>query len=647
MCGIAGYLSKEATTETLALLTLEYMNTLQAHRGPDGKGAFSAFEGRVGLAHQRLSIIDLTTGQQPMTLGPYTVTYNGEIYNYLELRNELGPERFNTTSDTEVILRAYETWGPDCVKKFRGMFAFALWDDVKKKLFIARDRFGIKPFYFINQKDTFYFASEIKTLLPYLEQVQTNLSGLRDYFSFQFCLGQKTLFDQVLKLLPAHCGFVDENLNLNVWKYWEVHYNLDWEHTEKYFIREVQERLEESVRLHIRSDVPVGAYVSGGMDSSIVASMAKEYGKDADFHAFTGKFSLGEAYDESLYSRILAKERGLNLHEIDIRDVDFVNHIKDVVYHLDEPVAGPGSFPQFMTSRLVRDNNIKVVLGGQGGDELFGGYTRYLIAYFEQCVKSAIDGTINNGNFIVTYESIIPNLKSLQQYKPLIQEFWSSGIFDERDKRYFRLINRSNTMDTTVNWSIFNGSSSFDDFSEIYWGDNIGKESYFDSMTHFDFKTLLPALLHVEDRMSMANSVESRVPFLDHPLVELLATIPSNIKFQNGELKRLIKVAFSHLLPDEITNRKDKMGFPVPLKHWMTHSPQVRDFIYDTFNSAQARERQYLSNDFSLDNLISKEGTYSRNIWGLLNLELWQQQFHDRVQPAPARIGEQITLLKV
>jgi asparagine synthase (glutamine-hydrolysing) len=274
--------------------------------------------------------------------------------------------------------------------------------------------------------------------------------------------------------------------------------------------------------------------------------------------------------------------------------------------------------------------HVKVVLGGQGGDEIFGGYARYLLAYFEQCIKGAIDGTLHNGNFVVTYESIIPNLGTLRNYQPLIQEFWAEGIFDSRDKRYFRLINRSNTFGNIVDWSLFDSNSSFEDFKEIYWGKNVGKESYFDSMTHFDFKTLLPALLHVEDRMSMAHGVESRVPFLDHHLVELVATIPADIKFRNGELKRLLRVAFPDKLPGAIIERKDKMGFPVPLQPWIRRGGRTREFILDTFRSEKARGRPYLTSGFDVERLMDREGMFGRNLWAFLSLELWQQQFHDR-----------------
>jgi asparagine synthase (glutamine-hydrolysing) len=230
----------------------------------------------------------------------------------------------------------------------------------------------------------------------------------------------------------------------------------------------------------------------------------------------------------------------------------------------------------------------------------------------------------------VTYESIIPNLRSLQNYQPLIQEFWSEGIFNPRDERYFRLINRSNTFGDIVDWSLLEGNSSFGEFKRIYWGSNVGKESYFDSMTHFDFKTLLPALLQVEDRMSMAHGVESRVPFLDHQLVELVATIPANVKFQNGELKRLLRTAFSDKVPAAILGRKDKMGFPVPLQLWIRRGGKAREFILDTFRSEKAKGRSYLAPGFNIERLMDSGGMFSRNLWAFLSLELWQQQFHDK-----------------
>lgn len=628
MCGIAGYMG---AGDVLGQGFLSHAMRALRHRGPDGEGTWVSPDARVGLAHLRLSIIDLSTGAQPMAApSGNVITYNGEIYNFIELRKELAGYDFRTTSDTEVILAAYEKWGERCVEKLRGMFAFALWDAAKRKLFVARDRFGIKPLYYATAGGAFYFASEAKALLPFLPRVEADRDGLHDYFCFQFCLGAKTMFEGIRQLEPAHCGYVGADGTLAARRYWEVHYDLDWSHDEKYFVDRVRERLFDSVDVHLRSDVEVGAYVSGGIDSSLMASIARGLRPGERFQAFTGKFAeFGEAFDESRYVRALAQERDLALHELDITEDDFVRCMPEVIYHLDQPVAGPGSFPQYMVSGLVK-GRVKVVLGGQGGDETFGGYARYLLAYWEQCIKGALDGTMNDGNFVVTYESIIPNLQTLRNYKPLIQEFWSQGIFDERDRRYFRLINRSNTFGDLVDWNLFKGQFSFEEFKAIYWGSNVGKESYFDSMTHFDFKTLLPALLQVEDRMSMAHGIESRVPLLDHPLVELAATIPANIKFQSGELKRLLKIAFTDKLPGAILGRKDKMGFPVPLQLWLRRGGRAREFILDVFRSERARRRFYFAKELDIESLIAREGVFSRNLWAFLSLELWQQRFFDR-----------------
>src|SRR2546427_2970592 len=627
MCGIAGALNLNQEKIPRLNRLLATMNSLQQHRGPDEEGAWPHPKGMVGFGHRRLSIIDLETGQQPMADGHGNwVTYNGEIYNYLELRAQLGANLFATHSDTEVILHAYRKWGVDCVNQFRGMFAFALWDEGQQTLICARDPFGIKPLYYTIAQGVLYFASEAKTLLPFLENIETDLEGLKDYLTFQFCLDGKTLFKGIREVLPGHTLVVRKGV-VQTSRYWEVYYHLDLDHTDRYFEEKIRALLEESVALHLRSDVPVGAYVSGGLDSSIVASLAVEH-FGQEFRAFTGKFSFGDAYDESKYARELARYHGFELHEIDITAKDFVENIERVIYHLDFPVAGPGSFPQFLVSKLAAGHR-KVVLGGQGGDEIFGGYVRYLAAYFEQCIKAAIDGTMHSGNFIVTYASIIPNLEALRNYKPMLQEFWREGLFDDLDKRYFRLINRASTLGDEINWSWLGEYSPFETFATIFRGKNVPKESYFDSMTHFDFKTLLPALLHVEDRMSMAHGLESRVPFLDRPLVELAAVIPSNIKFKDGTMKHVLKSSIKSLLPDTILKRTDKMGFPVPLQEWYGAEGNLREYVTDILSSRNALSRSLINNRQVLAGLGS-ELKYGRKMWGFLCLELWQRQFHDR-----------------
>ena len=512
------------------------------------------------------------------------ITYNGEVYNYLELRRDIGARSFLTTSDTEVVLRAYRTWGPSCLTRFRGMFAFAIWDEAAGRLFCARDRFGVKPLYYAVVDGTFLCASEAKALLPFLPAIETDVEALKDYLAFQFCLDGKTLFRGIRELPPGHSLTV-ENGVVRTERYWEVEFEPDVSHREEWLLARLREVIEESATLHQRSDVPVGAYLSGGVDSSIVTALASRGAGDT-FKAFTGKFEGGEQYDESRYAREVAQRCGIQLHEKTISAEDFADNIGAVIYHLDYPVAGPGAFPQYMVSQLAA-SHMKVVLGGQGGDEIFGGYARYLLAYFEQCIKAAIDGTMHAGNFIVTYESIIPQLGTLREYKPLMQEFWREGLFDELDARYFRLISRLGDLDGAIDWLSLGEYSPFETFRSIFASSNVRKESYFDSMTHFDFKTLLPALLHVEDRVSMAHGLEARVPFVDAEIVEFAAALPADVKFKSGHLKHALKESMKDILPPSIGSRRDKMGFPVPLTEWMRGD--LAEFMLDTFGSSEAR----------------------------------------------------------
>jgi asparagine synthase (glutamine-hydrolysing) len=635
MCGICGAIDLRGNPIPDLARRLETMSGLIAHRGPDDHGIWTHERQHVGFAHRRLSIIDPAHGHQPMDdeAGRW-IAYNGELYNYPELRREIGGSRFRTDCDTEVVLRAHERWGVQSLERLRGMFAYAIWDEREQEVICARDRFGIKPLYYTVVDDVLYFASEAKALLPLLPSIEADVEGLKDYLAFQFCLAGKTLFKGIRELQPGHFLRVHRGCAIPH-RYWEVYYDLDFDHTDKYFEERIEALLSESVELHLRSDVPVSAYLSGGLDSSAVASLAATH-YDERMKAFTGKFSEDSAYDESRYARALAQARGIDLYEIDIGVDDFTSRIGDVIYHLDHPVAGPGSFPQFVVSAAAAEQ-VKVILGGQGGDEIFGGYTRYLIAYFEQCIKAAIDGTLESGSFVVTYESIIPNLVSLQNYKPMLRGFWSHGLFEPMDARYFHLINRAPQLEGEVDMEALGDYEPFETFKEIFNGDNVGHEAYFDKMTHFDFKTLLPALLQVEDRVTMAHGLESRVPLLDHRLVELAATIPADVKFKDGTMKHVFKRAVRSLVPPEIHDRKDKMGFPVPLTEWM-RGP-ARDFVGDILSTRAARNRELFDNRKALAGLES-EGRFGRKMWGLLCLELWQQTFHDREHEFKRRLEE-------
>ncbi len=638
MCGVAGFLALDRGRQPAnADAALRAMSRLLAHRGPDGDGHWTSHDRRCGLAHRRLSVVDLTpAGAQPM-IGPggVVVSYNGEIYNHPELRRELKAARtFRSTSDTEVLLAAYERWGEACLDRLRGMFAFVLWDPDRQTLFAARDRFGIKPLYYAIVDRILYLASEAKALLPFLPSIDTCREALSEYFVFQYTLNDRTLFDGIRTLAPGHALTVRDG-EIRIRRYWDVQYEVERGRPPEHFVERFRTLFSDSLSLHLRADVPLGAYVSGGLDSSLIAALAAR-DRDAPRIGFHGRFTEFPGYDESRYAAAASDAAGLDLHTIDIAAADFRNRIEDVIYHLDFPVAGPGAFPQFMVSALAA-RHVKSVLGGQGGDELLGGYARYLLAYFEQCIKSAIDGTYQNGNYVVTIESIVPNLGLLDGYRPLMQEFWREGLFDELDRRYFRLIDRSTDMTGEVDPSLLDKTAAFEKFRTIFNNaDNVRKEAYFDKMTHFDFKCLLPALLQVEDRMSMAHGLESRVPFLDHRLVEFLATVPADVKFKGGQGKQLVKSAYRDMIPAIILNRRDKMGFPVPLKEWF--EGPLRDFVTDTLSAPRARTRGYVDTSAVLKN-ADRIGRYSRKLWGLLELELWQKRFHDRAAEFRAMIA--------
>jgi asparagine synthase (glutamine-hydrolysing) len=627
MCGIAGYVHLKGGRVPRGQAILSHMAAILAHRGPDGEGTWIAPDGEAGFAHRRLAIIDPgPSAAQPMQgRNGSVLVFNGEIYNYPDLRRRFeGGWTFASASDTETILAGHAEKGARILDDLRGMFAFALWDPRRRQLFCARDRFGIKPFYYAVVDEVFLFASEAKALLPFLPEIATNYEALGEYLTFQYALGEKTLFAGIKQLLPGHALSIEDGA-VRIWRYWDVRYAVDAHHRPAYYRDGVRRRLEDSVALHLRSDVPVGTYLSGGFDSTVMTMLARDKA-GAPAQAFHGRFADMPGYDESPFARAAAAAAGATLHVADIGPMDFADQIGAVIRHLDYPVAGPGAFAQFMVSRLAA-RHVKTVLGGQGGDELFAGYARYLLAYFEQCFKAAIDGTAK-GRYVVTAESIIPNMGALREYKPMMQDFWRDGMFGPMDERYFRLIDRSVDMQDDIDWQIVDTAQVAGQFKALFDNPaNVAKDAYLDKMMHFDFKCQLPALLHVEDRMSMAWGLESRVPFLDHPLVEFLATVPAIVKFKGGELKRLLKESCGDVLPPEVLMRRDKMGFPVPLKEWF--DGPLSGFIRDVLGSQRAGDRPYIKRK-GLQRGLSVGTRFSRRLWGLLSLELWQVEFHDR-----------------
>ena len=626
MCGFVGIINKNKEDVSVDLLR-QMANTIH-HRGPDEDGVFA--EKNIGFFHKRLSIIDLSTGQQPMTYNDCIIVFNGEIYNYVELRDELIKKNhyFKTTSDTEVLLHLYQEYGDGFVNLLNGMFAFIIFDKTRNRLLVARDHFGIKPLYWYRDDNKIVFASEIKALLahPGIAAAPDD-KNLCEYLTFQFILGEGTMFKNICKIQPGHYLTIDTiSWHITEVKYWIPNFRIDQFHTEEYFITELQKILDETISQQLRSDVPVGTYLSGGLDSSLVTIMASKFlGKP--FKSFSGAFNEGPEFNELEYARLAAKAANAELFEVFPTEQEFIDLLPKLIYHLDEPVAGPGLFPQYIVSRLAA-KHVKVILGGQGGDEIFGGYARYMVAYLEQAIKGAINETNEEDEHIVSLASILPNLPSLKQYIPMMKGFWKADAFEPMDRRYYNLLNRMGSTANFLHPDITAKCSDeviFKKFSGYF--NDPDTSSYFNKMTHFDMQGSLPGLLQVEDRVSMSVSIESRVPLLDRRIVDLISRMPAGMKFKGGEMKYLLKKTVKNIIPEKIMKRKDKMGFPVPLHLWSKN--KGKDFIMDVLLSKKAKERNII-NTQHVEKLINDEQPFSRGLWGILSLELWYNQFIDK-----------------
>ena len=627
MCGIVGIINKKDQPKVELPLLKQMADTI-SHRGPDDEGHF--IDERVAIYHKRLAIIDLVTGRQPMSSGPLTIVFNGEIYNYIELRQTLIGlgHRFQTTSDTEVILQAYAEYGLDFVKELNGMFAFLLYDRSKGRVVLARDHFGIKPLYYYEDDQRILLASEIKAILEHPEVVaEPDYDAICDYITFQYVLNSATLFKNIHKLPPGHMQVIElADGSVKTHNYWEPPFKVDAFHTEEYFMHSLRQLLEDTVNIQLRSDVPLGTYLSGGVDSSLVTLMASSR-YNGRIKSFNGAFKEGPQFDESPYARKVAEACGAEIIQIYPSEDDFVDSLPKLIYHMDEPAAGPGLFPQYMVSKLAAEN-VKVVLGGQGGDEIFGGYARFVIAYLEQAIKGAIFENTEEGEHIVSLKSILPNLPYIKQYVPMLQRFWSRDVFEPMDWRYFCLIDRSEGSLSLYSSDFCNGyrrREIFERFQKMF--NHPDTQSYYNKMVHFDMIASLPALLHVEDRVSMAVSLESRVPLLDRRIVDLVTTMPPRMKFKGAEMKYILKRAVGDLLPPEILDRKEKMGFPVPLHLWAKN--RAGEFFKDILFSQACRERE-LFNHEEITKLIDNEAAFGRRLWGIINLELWFQTFVDK-----------------
>ena len=625
MCGIVGFHTNRSVDKGQVLRPM--MDSIR-HRGPDASGTY--FNEKLALGHQRLSIIDIKNGAQPMVsdAGQHVIIFNGEIYNYLELRQQLTAKgySFNTYSDTEVLLNLYIEHGKDCLNFLNGMFAFVIYDKSKDIVFVGRDHFGIKPFYYYQDDESFVFASEIKAILKFPGiEAEPDPFSMNEYVTFQMTLKKHTMFKNIFKLPLGYYMILEGGKIKEKKEYWSFDFQIDDSKSEEEYQSQLLVLLENSLSIQIRSDVPVGAYLSGGLDSSIVATLAsKSY--TSRIHTFTGGFKESAEYDETYFARCVNKEINSIHHEIFPTHHDFANTFEKLVYHMDEPGGGPGLFPQYMVSKLASEH-VKVVLGGQGGDEIFGGYARYAVAYLEQCLKGAIFETQEEGQHLVTLSSIIGNLPILKKYVPMMRSQFSEGMFDSMESRYFRLINRSlNLHEIYRSDFLMNHDHDvlFDKYLQIF--NNPDTKSYFNKMTHYDLKTLLPTLLQIEDRVSMAVSLESRVPLLDKRIVELAAKMPPSYKFSGGRTKYMLLQSVKDVVNKKVIQRKDKMGFPTPLNEWI--GGPLKEYALDILLSQSARNRGYVDPQ-KVEKAIFKENKFSRDMWGLLNLEVWHKTFID------------------
>ncbi len=625
MCGLVGMFQRPGNPVQPEVLSR--MAEVLRHRGPDDEGQW--VDGEAGLHHLRLSVIDLRTGHQPMACDGAVIAFNGEIYNYVELREELKAAgcEFCTASDTEVLLQGYLRHGPSFVDRLNGMFAFVLVDRPRGIALAARDHFGIKPLYLHATPERLLFASEIKALLRHPDvRAVPDEASVRDYLTFQYCLTDTTMFAGVRKVRPGHYLVIDlHDLSVRDHLYWEPRFEVDPHHTEQYFTEAIRDTISDSVRLQMRSDVPVGTYLSGGTDSSLVTMLAARHAGEP-LKTFTGAFAEGPQFDETPYARIVAEACGATPHVIHPTEREFVDLMPKLAWHMDEPAAGPGLFPQYVVSGFARQQ-VTVSLGGQGGDEIFGGYARYVVAYLEQAIKGAVFENNEEGEHIVSLKSILPNLPYLKQYVPMLKDFWSDGLFEPMDRRYFRLVDRSGGLVELFTGDFnaaFDREGTFARFQAVF--NHPDTLSFFNRMTHYDMVAGLPALLHVEDRVSMAHSLESRVPLLDRRVVDLVTHMPPAMKFKGAEMKYVLKRAIGGIVPREILDRKEKMGFPVPLHLWAKN--HARALFQDVLLSDRCRQRG-LFDCAAVEKMLDREHAFGRRLWGLLNLELWYRTFID------------------
>jgi asparagine synthase (glutamine-hydrolysing) len=589
MCGICGIVGFEDKN------LLKKMCDVISHRGPDDSGMY--LNTNIALGHRRLSIIDLKSGHQPIHNEDESIwiIYNGEVYNYLELRKDLEKQghKFYTSSDTEVAVHLYEEFGDFCVKRLRGMFAFAIWDSNKEKLLLARDRIGIKPLYYTIHDGNFLFSSEIKSILQYEELKRgLNYTSLHHFFTYRVSTDSETIIKDIKKLLPGHILiFMNRKIKIN--QYWSLNIDPLSGKAEKYFFKRFQELLEESVRMRLMSDVPLGAYLSGGVDSSSVVSLMSSL---VDDPIKTISVGFGEPTDELEHAQLVADHFGTDHHELMVQYDNVPKLLPKIIWHMDEPVADPAIVPTYLMSELAK-KHVTVILTGEGADELFAGYPKHKI--------------------MSPYLKFIP--ESIR--RKIYSYFPPSMVFTEKEKRELysdRLLYNTK------------GEKSTEEYDKRYFK-NTNMHGLLNQALEYEIKFWLPNYLLMKvDKMTMAHAVEARVPFLDHKLVEFSGTLPSNLKLRGLTGKYILRKSMSNILPNTIVKRK-KHAFQVPLAKWFKGElKEVALQILSDFSlpNTDYFDRVYIQNIFKKyeesRNPLNKL-RYCHQLWVLLVFALWHQ----------------------
>ncbi|MEM8733703.1 MAG: asparagine synthase (glutamine-hydrolyzing) [Planctomycetota bacterium] len=635
MCGIAG-IALSSTDRNAGKRRLEAMLDAIVHRGPDDSGLL--VDGEVAIGMRRLSIIDLADGQQPIydESGRYGVLFNGEIYNYVELRKDLEARghQFKTNSDTEVIVHLYEDFGSECVEHLRGMFGFAIWDRIERWLFIARDRLGIKPLYYTVVDGNLYFGSEIKSLST-LDDVERAVDpqALSEYLSLKYVPAPRTLFRGISCLEPGH-HLTYEHGRIHIEQYWDLSFEKPAEAlSEADAVERLGELLRESVRLRLRSDVPFGAFLSGGLDSSIiVALMAEQLSQPVK--TFSVGFSEAEGADELPYAKQVADAFGAEHHTLSIGASDFLQHAEDVLWHLDQPIADQATVATHMVAKLARQH-VKMVLTGEGGDELFAGYARYegeRLSPWTRCLPPPVASIMNRAG---------QQLPGMRRAKIALNAL---AIRDEarRFSNWFPMFTddaKANLVEPPLG-AMRPAADVFDRYLT-----QTDATRPLDRMLYCDSKAwLVDYLLLRGDKLTMANSLEARVPLLDHRLVEFAGGLPDRLKLRKGQRKYLLKRFGEQVLPHDIVHR-EKQGFPIPIDRWLRN--EASEMMQDLLAADSIRQRGFFKID-SVQQLkqrhLSGYADHSVELWGLMSLEMWMRRFIDQKPAVAASTDRELQL---